>query len=120
MADPTPVQKQLQKSLIVLAALEMPVMAAAVFRFASAATETPAQDRARLIWFVACVLTASSAISVFMLRFVQAQQGARQAQDAVASTDDQSKQSLSFSIALIVLAGAMVAVGPGVVERLLG
>lgn len=103
-----------RQNIIILAALEMPVMAAAAIRFAMTESATPAQTNAKVIWFVACALVASFAVTVHLLRlmtFIKARQPV---------PDEDRKQALSFSIALLVLAAGLVAVGPSLFERFLG
>jgi hypothetical protein len=111
MADgPSGIPKQ---NLIVLAALEMPILAAAALRFATTEATTDAQARARLIWFIASTVTASMAITVHVLRLMVFLRSGEPV------PEDDRKQALSFSIAILVLAAGLVAIGPSVFERVL-
>jgi formate hydrogenlyase subunit 3/multisubunit Na+/H+ antiporter MnhD subunit len=112
MANGTPgIPKQ---NIIILAALEMPVMAAAAIRFAMTETTTPPQENAKIIWFVACTLVASFAVTVHLLRLM----AFLKSREPV--PEDDRKQALSFSIAVLVLAGGLVAIGPAPFEKMLG
>ncbi len=112
MADGTPgIPKQ---NLIILAVLEMPILTAAALRFTMTETTTDAQTQAKLIWFIASTFIASMAVTVHVVRLM----AFLKSREPV--PDEDRKQALSFSIALLVLAGGLVAIGPGPFERLLG
>lgn len=100
--------------LPILAVLESSALVATVWRFSTLGFAFA--NTAQLVWFIVTLMLASSSVALFVVRATQLK--AKQA--AGEPVDDEQKQALGFSIALIGLAILSAIAGVPLFERLLG
>ncbi len=94
--------------------LESAALLATIWRF-STLSFTFATN-AHLVWFVATLMLASSSVALFVVRTARL----KASQAAGEPVEDDEKQTLAFSIALIGLAFLSAIAGVPLFERLLG
>lgn len=101
------------RNIVVLAVLEGVVMMGAIFRMMLSEAGIDLSKQPTLIWFVGVMLLAGLGVSQYVVRSSLLAPRIR-AGDRV---DDELKQVLGVSVAIIALAGLFVAAGPGLVAR---
>lgn len=103
-----------KKNLIILAALEVPVLVGASLRMAMARPANEAEGTALTIWMVATCVLAASSISVHHLLLVP------HLRKPDPLPDEARGRALTAALAMLFLAGLSCVAGPGLVTRLMG
>lgn len=101
-----------QRQFVVLAGLEGLVVLSAVARIVLGAVDL--ERPAHLGWLLATLLTAGSALALFVVRAIAVER--RGGPDA----GDARRQTLALALSVLVLAGLLSAAGPELVAGLLG
>lgn len=104
------------RNILVLAVLEGLVLTGAVLRLVLSDGGPDFSQRGTLAWFVAVVLVAGLGVTQYVLRSAMLAPRLK----AGERVDDELKQILGVSVALIALAGLVVLAGPGAVAAFLG
>lgn len=105
-----------QRHLIILGVLEGLVMFSAIIRIAIPGLGIDFGRQPQLFWFLATMFLAASALSQYVLR------SARLAPRVQAGepVDDERKQMLTVSLAILAAAGLLSLAGPQAFEQLFG
>ena len=104
------------KHLVVLAVAEGLVMTSAVLRLTLFPGQVDLERPAHLAWFAGTLVLAAAGLALFVVRATTARARAQPGEDV----SDAVRQALLYSLTVIVAAGLLSAVGPGIVARLLG
>jgi hypothetical protein len=99
------------KNLMILAALEAPILGGAAFRFATAGEPPPPY---LVPWMVATCVVAGASVTVHQLLLIPHLKGPNPI------PDEPRRRALSFALSMLVLAALLCIGGPGVFERVLG
>lgn len=104
------------RNIVVLAVLEGLVMTGAISRLMLSDGGLDLSRPGVLPWFIGVVMVAGLGVSQYVLRSAMLMPRVR----AGERVDDELKQVLGVSVALIALAGLVVLAGPGAVAGFLG
>lgn len=104
------------RNILVLAVLEGLVMTGAIVRLVLSETGLDLAQPGVLPWFIGVVVVAGLGVTQYVLRSAMLMPRIR----AGERVDDELKQVLGVSVAIIVLAGLVVLAGPGVIAGFLG
>ncbi len=104
------------RHLLTLAALEGLVMASAVIRVAIPGLGIDFEDQRQIIWLALTLFIAASSVAHFVVR--TARLGPKVA--AGEPVEDDRKQILTVSLAILAAAGLLSLAGPQAFARLLG
>ncbi|MDP2272908.1 MAG: hypothetical protein Q8N23_26990 [Archangium sp.] len=106
----------MKRHLLTLAALEGLVMASAVLRLAIPGLGIDFADQRQIIWLVLTLFIAASSVAYFVMR--TARLGPKVA--AGEQVEDERKQILTVSLAILAAAGLLSLAGPQAFARLVG
>jgi hypothetical protein len=104
------------RHLVILGALEGLVMFSAIIRIAIPGLSIDFSRQPQLIWFLATMFISASALSQYVVRVGRLAPRIK-AGDQV---DDERRQILTISLAILAAAGLLSLAGPQAFEQLLG
>jgi hypothetical protein len=105
-----------KRNLVILAVLEGLVMFSAIVRMVIPGLGIDFGKQPHLIWFVLTMMLSGSAVAHYVIRSMPLQARLR----AEEPVEDDLKQILGLSLALVGLAAMVSLAGPQLFERLLG